>query len=228
MAKPELPGQDAATVKGDRADSAQSVIDWFQINSRFLSIGAVVVVVAAAGYWFWLRSSELKTANAEKMLNNARQSLGSGNPALAQSDLGKIVSRYGGTRPGIEAAMLLATTDYDQKKYPEGIKVLEDVVGNRAASATQATIYGLIGDGYAQEKKLADAAKSYEKAASATDYPAEKAFNEAKAARTYAQAGDSANARRLWGALVESKVVGVATEAKIRLAELTVTPAGKS
>lgn len=228
MAKTELPGQDAATVKADRADSAQSVIDWFQINSRLLTIGAVVVVVAAAGYWFWLRSSELKTANAEKMLVNAKQSLASGNSPLAQSDLQKVVDRYGSTRPGIEAAMLLATTDYDAKKYPDGIKVLEDVSGNRAASSMQATIYGLIGDGYAQQKKLGDAAKSYEKAAGATDFPAEKAYNQAKAARTYAEAGDSTNARRLWGTLVDSKIGGIASEAKLRLAELTVAPAGKS
>lgn len=228
MTKTEIPGQDAATVKADRADSAQSVIDWFQINSRFLSIGAVVVVVAAAGYWFWTRSAELRAANADKMLVNAKQSLASGNMPLAQSDLQKIVDKYGGTRPGVEAAMLLATTDYDQKKYPDGIKVLDEVVGNRAASPMQSQIYALIGDGYSQEKKLADAAKSYEKAADATDYPAEKAYNQAKAARTYAQAGDSASARRTWGLLVDSKVGGVAAEAKVRLAELSVAPAGKS
>lgn len=228
MTTPDLKGQDAATVKGDRADSAQSIIDWFQINSRYLTIGAVMVVVAAAGYWFWMRSNELKTANAEKMLVNARQSLASGNAQLGQSDLAKVVSRYGNTRPGIEAAMLLATSDYDQKKYPDGIKVLEGVVDNRAASPTRASIYALIGDGYAQEKKLAEAAKSYEKAADATDYAAEKAYNDAKAARTYTQAGDSANARRVWGSLVDSKSGGVASEAKIRLAELTAKPAGKS
>ena len=228
MTTKELPGQDASTVKADRADSAQSVIDWFQINSRLLTIGAVVVVVAAAGYWFWTRSAQLKAANAGKMLGTAKQSLASGNAALAQSDLQKIVSRYGGTQPGVEAAMLLATTDYDQKKYADGIKALEDVVDNRAASTMQSMIYGLIGDGYAQEKKLADAAKNYEKAAGATDYPAEKAYNEAKAARTFAQGGDSTNARRLWSSLLDSKVGGVAAEAKVRLAELTVKPVGKS
>ena len=228
MAKTDIPGQDAAVVKADRADSAQSVIDWFQINSRLLSIGAVVVVVAAAGYWFWTRSAELQASNADKMLVNAKQSLASGNAPLAQSDLQKVVSKYGSTRPGVEAAMLLATTDYDQKKYPDGIKVLNEVAGNRAASPMQSQIYALIGDGYAQENKLADAAKSYAKAADATDYPAEKAFNQAKAARTYAQAGDTANARRTWGLLVDSKVGGVAAEAKVRLAELTVAPAGKS
>jgi hypothetical protein len=33
----------------------ETIIDWTKVNSRVLMIGGVVVVVAAAGYWFMMR-----------------------------------------------------------------------------------------------------------------------------------------------------------------------------
>lgn len=221
------PNQDAATVKAPRADRQQSIIDWFAINSRLLTIGAVVVLAAAAGYWFYARSATLKAQHAERQLMTAKQSLDR-NPQLARSDLQKVVQGYGNTRAGVEATMLLAQSYYEESKYEDGIKVLQDALGRRSAAGMEPQIHGLIGDGYAQMKKLADAAKAYEQAAESTDMPAEKAYQQAKAARTYSQAGKVAEATRIWTALAESEIGGIASEARIRLAELTAQPAGKS
>src|SRR5438270_3846387 len=63
----------------------QSFAEWIQANTRAVGIGAAVVLVAAAGYWFYLRSAEIKRANAERGLNQAKQSLAAGNAGLAQS-----------------------------------------------------------------------------------------------------------------------------------------------
>jgi hypothetical protein len=49
----------SVTPERDDDRSAQTFIDWFQINTRWLSIGAAVVVVAAAGYWVWTRSKQM-------------------------------------------------------------------------------------------------------------------------------------------------------------------------
>src|SRR5437773_829343 len=86
----------------------QSFADWFAANSRIAYIGAGVVAAAAIGAWFYLRSGEIKRQNAERSLNQAKQSLAAGNIALAQSDLQKVVGRYQGTVSGAQAAMLLA------------------------------------------------------------------------------------------------------------------------
>jgi len=91
-------------------------MEWLQVNSRIVTGGALVVVIAAAGYWFYTRSQQIKTVNAERSLMQAEQSLQSGNTALATSDLQKVVSRYKGTAAGTEAAMLLAQTDYNAGK----------------------------------------------------------------------------------------------------------------
>jgi predicted negative regulator of RcsB-dependent stress response len=202
-------------------------MDWFQVNSRVLIGVAAVVAVAAAGYWFYLRSQQIKSVNADRALNQAEQSLQSGNTALASSDLQRVTSRYGGTSAGTMAAMLLAQTDYGNGKYQDGIKVLESAAPK--AGPNEPALRGLIGDGYLQLGRSSDAAKAYEKAAQATPYANDRTYYQAKAARSYTAAGDLAQAKKLWALLASSdKQTAVTAEARVRLAELTAKPAGRS
>lgn len=223
--KPTTAPTDTVTPRTTVAnDRGRDLMDWFQINSRYLGIGAAIVAVAAAGYWFYLRSQQIKTVNAERSLMQAEQSLQSGNTALATSDLQRVVTRYKGTGAGTEAAMLLAQTDYNAGKYQDGVKVLEEVSGK--AGGSEASLQSLIGDGYAQLGKTADAAKAYERAAAAAEFDTERAYYRAKAARSYAAAGSVNDAKRIWTELAtDEKAQAVAAEARVRLAELTAKPA---
>jgi predicted negative regulator of RcsB-dependent stress response len=206
----------------DAASRAQTFIDWTRVNSTALTAGAVVVVVAAAGYWFYQRSRQIQEGNAQRALLTAEQSMSAGNVALAQSDLQKVYARWGSTSAGVEAAMLLAQIDYDTGKFQDGVSLLKKVEGLSAAAGAEPTIRSLEGDGYAQMGKLADAAKAYESAADATTYETEKSFQRAKAARTYQAAGDTAKARQIWAALVDDpKAQSIVAEARIRLGELS-------
>jgi predicted negative regulator of RcsB-dependent stress response len=207
------------------ADRAQTFLDWTKINSTALMTGAAVVVVAAAGFWFYQRSQQIKAANAERALLNAKQSLSAGNLQLAQTDLQNVYSKYSSTSAGVEAALLLAQVSYDNNKPQDGISTLEKVVGTSAGSAQEATIRSLEGDGYAQMGKLSDAAKQYEAAAGATSFETEKAFYRSKAARMYQAAGDTAKARQIWSDLASDPKATMASEAKVRLGELTAAPA---
>lgn len=207
----------------------QSFADWLQANTRLVRIGAAVVVVAAAGYWFYLRSAEIKRLNAERGLNQAKQSLSAGNAALAQNDLQRVATRYKGTPAGSQAAMLLAQLHYDQGKYEEGIKVLEPHVVGDAAGPNTPAIWSLTGDGQTGLGKPADAASSYQKAADATALVGEKAIYLAKTGRALMAAGKDAEARALWEKLVnDPNALPVRNEAEIRLGELSAQPAGKS
>jgi predicted negative regulator of RcsB-dependent stress response len=216
---------DTATARAAVAsDRGRDFMDWFQINSRYIGIGAAVVAVAAAGYWFYLRSQQIKTVNAERSLMQAEQSLQSGNTALATSDLQRVVTRYKGTSAGTQAAMLLAQTDYNAGKYQDGVKVLEEVAGK--AGGSEASLQSLIGDGHSQLGKTADAAKAYERAADAAEFDTERAYYRAKAARSYTSAGNVNDAKRIWSQLAtDEKAQAVAAEARVRLAELTAKPA---
>jgi predicted negative regulator of RcsB-dependent stress response len=214
-------------VRANKLSDGLDVMEWVQVNSRLLGGAAAIVAIAAAGYWFYIRSQQIKTVNADRSLMQAEQSLQSGNTALASSDLQRVVTRYKGTGAGTEAALLLAQTDYNGGKYAEGIKVLQEISGH--AGGSEAAVQSLMGDGHAQMGKNADAAKAYEKAADATIYDNEKAYYRAKAARSYAAAGSNADARRLWTQLsTDQKSQSVAAEARVRLAELDAKRAGKS
>jgi tetratricopeptide (TPR) repeat protein len=144
---------------------------------------------------------------------------------LAQSDLGKLVSRYGGTSAGSEGAMILATIEYDQAKYQEGITVLENAAKG-APSPMEVQLRSLIGDGYLSMKNAPSAAKEFERAADLSTYQLEKATQRAKAARAYFVGGDTAKARQIWSDLAtDEKNPTVAAEAKVRLGELVAKPA---
>src|SRR3954462_1723282 len=134
MAPKPASSDSTGTRSGLDSDRSLDLMDWLQVNSRMIGIGAAIVAVAAAGDWFYLRSQQIKTVNAERSLAQAEQSLQSGNTALAVSDLQRVVSRYKGTGAGTEAAMLLAQTDYNAGKYQDGIKALDDVSGKAGGS----------------------------------------------------------------------------------------------
>jgi len=222
-ARAERPELDEAA-----AERAQTFLDWTRINSKALTAGAAVIVVAAAAFWFYQRSQQIQAANAEKALMNAKTSVTAGNLPLAQTDLQNVYSRYGSTAAGVEAGMLLAQVDFDSGKPQDGINVIDKVAGSRAASSVAPTLMSLKGDGLAQMGKLTDAAKQYEAAAQASTFETEKAYYKAKAARTYQTAGDTAKAHKLWSDLVnDPKAQAMASEARVRLGELTAQVAKK-
>src|SRR5262245_4978053 len=208
------------------ADRAQTFLDWTKINSKALTIGAAIVVLAAGIFWFYQRSQQLQASQAERALLQAKQSMSAGNLQLAQSDLQKVYSKYGSTSAGVEAGMLLSQIDFDSGKYQDGVTRLQQVAGSSAASGNQATILSLQGDGFAQMGKLAEAAKSYQAAADATTLENERAFQQSKAARAFQAANDTAKARQLWTQLLnDPKAQAVAAEARVRLGELAAQPA---
>jgi predicted negative regulator of RcsB-dependent stress response len=207
------------------ADRAQTFLDWTRINSKWVTTGAIVIVAAAAIYWFYQRSKQIEATNAERQLTTAKSSMQAGNIPLAQKDLQTVFSKYESTTAGVEAAMLLAQIDYDTGKYQDGISVLDKALGSSAANGVEATIRSLQGDGYAQMHKMADAAKAYEQAAGATSLEMERAFQLAKAARAYGDGGDTAKARAAWTAILNDKTAqSMDAEARVRLGELTAKP----
>jgi predicted negative regulator of RcsB-dependent stress response len=209
-------------------DRAQTLLDWTKLNSRIVTTAAVVVFLAAVGYWFYVRSRQIQTVNAERALLSAKQSMGAGNLPLAQTDLQKVVSRYGSTPAGVEASLLLAQVDYDQGKAQDGIDALKKASGSSAAGGMEPTLRSMIGDGYLQLAKPGDAAREYEAAAGVSRLDNERLLYRAKAARAYTAAGDTSKARHLWEELRDDpKAASVASEARVRLGELSARVAKK-
>jgi predicted negative regulator of RcsB-dependent stress response len=209
-------------------DDELDLMDWIRANSRWVGIGAAVVLVAAGGWWTYTQSKLRKEQNAAQALFMAKQSMAAGNLVLAQSDLSKLVGRYGGTSAGSEGAMILAQIDFDQAKFQEGITILENAAKG-APGPMEVQLRSLIGDGYLSMKNAVSAAREYELAADMASQQLEKANQRAKAGRAYMVAGDTAKARQIWTELAaDPKTPSVAAEAKVRLGELTAKAAKAS
>jgi predicted negative regulator of RcsB-dependent stress response len=203
------------------ADRAQTFLDWTRINAKALTIAAIAVVLAGGIFWVYVRTKENQAARAAQALLTAKSSLGSGNLPLAHSDLENIVNKWQSTNAGVEASMLLAGMDYDQGKFSDGIKLLQDAESTGPGRELAPTLESLIADGYMGEKQASKAADAYARAANVSRYEAETANNKAKAARAYAIAGDTAKATELWNWLATDPAgASMASEARVRLGEL--------
>lgn len=206
-------------------DHAENLIEWGQRNARPIAIGAIAIVVVAAVVLFWRSANERKETNAGRALSEAQRAVVSGNQALAQSDLQRLVQRYDGTKAAIQARMLLAQVLYDQGKADSGLAVLRQV-GSPGPFAS--SYHALVAAGMEQAGKLPEAASEYLKASAAAISKAEAASFRGDAARVYQAAGNTAEATKIWTELAADDASPMSGEAKVRLGELTAKANPKS
>jgi len=213
-----------ARFAADDESKLDSMMAWLHINSKqaLMILGGLAVVVG--GWWFYSRSQALKAGKAEKAYYQALQSIGAGNTPLAISDLKKLTVRYEGTRPAVQASLALAQLQYDQGKYQEGLAELNKVDEGDARNAFMASaLHRLKAAGLEQQAKFAEAAVEYGKAAEAASYPADRSLYKGDQARALTDGGKRAEAIAIWTELAQDEQSAVASEAKVRLGELTAT-----
>src|SRR5687767_13463312 len=76
---------------------ADTLAEWAQLNLRAIVIGAVVVLLALAGWWLYRTNERAQAAQAETALSRAQQSLATNNVPLAMTDLQRVVDGFRGT-----------------------------------------------------------------------------------------------------------------------------------
>jgi predicted negative regulator of RcsB-dependent stress response len=201
----------------------ESLTDWFMLHKREVTWAVVALAIVVGGVWFYERSQSIKSQRAEAAYFQARQSAAAGNLPLAVSDLQKVVNRYEGTSAGTQAALTLAQTFYDQRKFKEGLEVLKKAEA-KAPADFRPSIHVLEAAGYEEQKDFLGAAEQYRLAAQATRFPADKAEYQASAARDYMAAGKTDEAKAIWTALAKDETGPVAAEARVRLGEIEAKP----
>jgi predicted negative regulator of RcsB-dependent stress response len=194
-------------------------MDWLQLYSRQISIAAAAILVVIGGVWFYKKAHEKQAQNASVALGEAAEAVAAGNLPLAQSDLEKIINRYGDTPSGHQARIFLAQVFYEKKDFAKGIEQLEKLT-NSDDKMTRAAAYNLQGAGYEQEKKFEQAAATYRKAADAAGTPAFHDTYMANAARALTSAGKTAEAKEIWTKLAADPDSPAAAEARVRLGEI--------
>jgi len=205
-------------------DRTESAMDWARANTKPIAVAAIVIALAAATWFFAKQWRERQADAAEVALNRARQSYGQGNLPLAQTDLKRVITRFGGSAAGSQASMLLAQAYYEQGKPDSGLKVLND---GKPSDTDEAAFEALKGAGLEQKKEYVQAAERYRAAAGLADAKIAKDRFMADAARALTSANNKAEAAKIWSALANDNASTFAAEARVRLGELVATPAGR-
>lgn len=208
-----------AAARPDLEDRAEDLKEWALVHSKGLSIAAGAILVAVGLAWLYVKSQQAQAQNASAALVQAEQAVGAGNSALAQSDLERIVNRYGSTEAGRQAQLLLSQTYFDAGKYAEGIQNLQKLIDSKP-KFVEASAYNLMGAGYEQQNKFDDAAGAYQKAADLAAGKSDRDSYLANAARALTAGGKTAEAVKIWSKLATDPTSPAAAEARVRLGEL--------
>ncbi|HEY0776360.1 MAG TPA: tetratricopeptide repeat protein [Gemmatirosa sp.] len=197
------------------AAAGETATDWLERNGRTLGAAAIATAVVVAGGFAWRASSRSTAERADRALYEAEARFSQGDPS-AGAALQQVTSRYGDTPAGAHARVLLAQTYYDRGQYADGLRVLSG--GSAPAEWRDATerLRAAGQEGSGQPKA---AAGTYEQLARDAG-PEAKAELLGDAARAYEEAGDKANARRVWQQVIDTGTRGASDEARIRLGEL--------
>jgi predicted negative regulator of RcsB-dependent stress response len=206
---------------------AGSVLDLLRRASKPAALVVGAAAVVAVGAYFWRSNQRADAARAEKSYYQAQTSLATGNRALAESDLQKLIQRSPSTPAAVQASALLATLRYEDGKYAEGTALVQRSL-DKAPKHMKAGLHALLAAGYEDQKKLVEAAAEFHKAAETTVFPLEKQKYLADAARALTTAGRTEEARKLWSELAADELSPTAGEARVRLGELSAKPAGRS
>lgn len=199
-------------------------MDWVRAHARQLGIGAIAVAAVVAGTWVVTRSNATKAAGASRALSEAQRSVASGNLPLAAADLQKLVQRYGSTRAGVQARLLLAQVHFQQGKVDEGLKLLDET---GSAGVLQASLHALRAAGLEQAGKPAEAAAEYMKASEKSELPSERESFKSDAARAYLAAGKKEEALKIWQAIADDQASPLNGEARLRVGEIGATVANR-
>ena len=209
-------------------DRTESISYWIQEHVREVSIIAVVAIVLVGGFFGYRRMSAATERNAEQAFFAAQQLRQTADAAQAEAELSKVTTQFRGTAGGTQAAMVVAQLRYDAGKYVEGLQALEQLKDGGVDDEFEASVEALIAAGYEGQGKYAEAAAAYLRAASEARFAADKASYQADAARVLGAEGKVAEAVKLWQAIADDPSSPLADEARVRLGELTVEPAGRS
>lgn len=203
----------------DADEHFDAFVEWLELHSRELMYASIGLLVIAGGVWFYRQSSERQADSASTALGEAETAITSGNLPLAQSDLEKLVQRYGSTEAGRQAHVLLAQVHYEKGEYQQGIQELKPLTEDKDAY-TAAAALNLSAAGLEQSGKYVDAAAMYQKAAERSPYKTDHDVYMASAARALTSAGKTDDAKQIWAALAKDDQSPAAAEARVRLGEL--------
>ena len=204
-------------------DASDSFSDWMREHGRALALVGVALAAVLVFAWIWRSTSASKAQRAEQQFFQAQAPLAQNDLPGAERELRRVAEQFDGTAGGAQAQLLLAQVLYEQGKYQAGIDALKEA--DDAPGALRSSAKVLTAAGYEGLGKPVEAARLYEEAAGAAT-GSQRDDLRASAARAYQAAGNGDAARKIWEELAKREGSPLADEARVRLGELSVRPAG--
>ncbi len=207
-------------------DPAERMVHWVTAKRRPLSLGMGVLIVVTGGLWFMQSAQSRREAFASSEFDQARFAVQTGNLALAASDLGSIVSSYGGTLAASEASILLARVHLMQGAPDLAVSELRTFIAQSPPDQFLAPASALLGSALEDLGQYGEASVAYEEAADVSAYELVMAEFLIDAGRTATLAGDVERAAGMYRRVLdETDEPQVLSEVRLRLAEVENTPA---
>jgi predicted negative regulator of RcsB-dependent stress response len=202
-------------------EPADRLLGWLRTNQR-LVVGLVsVVVIIAAGIWFFFEYQGRKETAALQALDQARFATRTGNLPLAATDLSRLMDNYRGTTAASEAVILLGQVRLLQGEPTLAVEELRAAIAAGIDPQFEAGAHGLLGTALENIGNLVDAGREYERAAAAAWYDFQRASYLNDAGRAYVEGGDTTNALAAYQRVVDDfGEEPAALEAQVRIGEI--------
>jgi tetratricopeptide repeat protein len=204
-----------------RPPFSERFVEWIKSHRQITAWVGTILVVGVV-LFIWTMSTRRRTEEiASRDLQGARFAFENQNYPLAASELAKVIANYSGTNAAAEARLVLANVRLLEKQPQQAVGVLKDFAPG-APQAYRAQAYGLLGAAYEDMNRPREAGEAYENGSAAARLDFLKAQMLSDAGRAWTNAGDTTRAVTDYRRIVkEFAKEGMATEAKVRVSELT-------
>jgi predicted negative regulator of RcsB-dependent stress response len=201
---------------------------WAREHSTLITLAVIALIVAVAAIVYYRNYTEKLEDRAATELTGIRQTVMSGNKALAAKDLETFLRKFGDTSSGQEGRLLLSQTYLEQGDAPKAIATAKPLSDNldKPLGASAAFLVAAAYEASNQPKK---AEETYLRIADNARMSFERRQALDDAARVRLDRGDTAGAAQLYERLVGMVPDSMPEHAiyQMRLAEVK-AQAGKS
>lgn len=202
---------------------------WAKSNARVLAVVGAVLIVAASAALYYRNYRSTLHAQATTQLIEVRQTVVSGNRALAIRDLEAFTKRFDGTSAADEARLLLAQLFLLDGQAEKAVSTVQSMAGKIDEPLGVQSAF-LLAAAYEASQKADQAEAVYLRIADEAPFAHQQREGLDHAARLRQERGDAAKAAELYQRLVEMSKESTPERAvyELRLAEARAQASSKS
>jgi TolA-binding protein len=198
---------------------------WVRENLRTVLVGVGVLAAVVAGLLLFRASRTAEDREASRRFREIMQAYEVGNYQLAANDLRQFRQAYESTELADDAALYLGDSYVRAGDHPAAINVLRDFEDRYGESPYRHAAAALLGAAYESSGDWTKAAEAYERARELGEHDYQKVDALLDLARVRIAAGDEEAGLEAYRTVVSDfPEAARASEARVRVAELTVEP----